>query len=81
MRSKSYKCYNIECGACISKTLCGEPGDTALGCDSRLVHRKTNADHIRSMTDEELAEFLEGDYGNMEAGRAMDWLKQPYGGE
>jgi hypothetical protein len=34
---------------------------------------KTNADHIRSMTDEELAEFLCSVYDEIE-----DWLKQPY---
>lgn len=37
----------------------------------------TNADRIRAMTDEELAEFLEGEYGNMATGRALEWLKQP----
>ena len=36
----------------------------------------TNADKIRNMTDEELAEFLEGDYGNFETGKAILWLKQ-----
>ena len=51
---------------------------------------KTNADHIRSMTDEELAVFIEDVF---EVGRisvfaiypeltknryGMDWLKQPY---
>ena len=37
----------------------------------------TNADRIRAMSDEELAEFLEGDYGNMMAGTALNWLQQP----
>ena len=37
----------------------------------------TNADRIRAMSDEELAEFLEGDYGNMAVGWALEWLKQP----
>ena len=53
----------------------------------------TNADHIRSMTDEELAELLlngnatlvcpngcDGCNGDCE-GRMLDWLKQPYGGD
>ena len=53
---------------------------------------KTNADHIRSMTDEELAEFLcDATYKENEQGypimrtvnkvRWRKWLKQPYGGE
>lgn len=36
----------------------------------------TNADLIRTMTDDELAEFLEGAYGNMLPNTALDWLKQ-----
>lgn len=55
MRSEGYKCYNTKCSCCIGGKRCGEPFDIALGCDSRMVRRKTNADHIRSMTDEELA--------------------------
>ena len=41
----------------------------------------TNADRIRAMTDEELAEFLEGDYGNMAVGWALEWLQQPAEGD
>ncbi len=37
----------------------------------------SNGDYIRNMTDEELADFLEGVYGNMEIGQALGWLKQP----
>ena len=42
--------------------------------------KMTNADRIRSMTDEELAEFLIdlADDGNL---RIRDWLKQPAGEE
>lgn len=58
-RSRGYKCYNIDCGSCIGKTLCGEPEDAAIGCDNRIVTEKTNADRIRSMSDEELAKFLD----------------------
>lgn len=54
-RSGGYKCYNIQCGSCIGKTLCGEPADSALGCVNRIVSNKTNADRIRAMSDEELA--------------------------
>lgn len=47
--------------------------------DRKIPKRKviTNADKIRSMTDEELAELLEGPYGNIEIGKALNWLKQP----
>lgn len=37
----------------------------------------TNADHIRSMTDEELAGFLFG-ISEMTFENAEEWLKQPY---
>ena len=58
-RTKGHKCFNIKCGSCIGKTLCGEPEDTAIGCDSRVVGKKmTNADRIRSMSDEEMAEWI-----------------------
>ena len=52
---------------------------------------KTNADHIRSMTDEELADFLDSVYchGWSKGANGFsdddpyyhDWLKQPYGGD
>ena len=58
-RTKGYKCFNIKCGSCIGKTLCGEPEDTALVCVDRVIGKPmTNADRIRAMTDEELAEFI-----------------------
>ena len=58
-RTKGYKCFNIKCGSCIGKTLCGEPEDTALVCVDRVIRKPmTNADRIRSMSDEELAGFL-----------------------
>ena len=37
----------------------------------------TNADKIRAMSDEQLAEFFEGEYGNFATGCALGWLKQP----
>lgn len=37
----------------------------------------TNADIIRAMSDDELAELLEGELGNMMPGTALEWLKQP----
>lgn len=36
-RTKGFKCYNIQCGSCIGKTLCGEPADAALVCADRIV--------------------------------------------
>ena len=58
-RTKGYKCFNIKCGSCIGKTLCGEPEDTALVCVDRVIGKPmTNADRIRAMNDEELAGFL-----------------------
>lgn len=76
-RTKGYKCFNIKCGSCIGKTLCGEPEDTALGCVGRIVGKPiTNADRIRAMSDEELAESLIdiADDGNL---RIREWLQQP----
>lgn len=58
MRTKGYKCYNIKCGSCMGKTLCGAEGDSALSCVDRLVNTMTNADRFRSLSDEELAEQL-----------------------
>ena len=58
-RTKGYKCFNIKCGSCIGKTLCGEPEDTALVCVDRVIGKPmTNADRIRAMSDEELAAFI-----------------------
>ena len=52
---------------------------TASFCEYRRKKR-TNADRIRSMDDEELAEFLIdlADDGNL---RIRDWLQQPAGEE
>ena len=58
-RTKGYKCFNIKCGSCIGKTLCGEPEDTALVCVDRVIGKPmTNADRIRAMSDEELAVLI-----------------------
>ena len=80
-RTKGYKCFNIKCGSCIGKTLCGEPEDTALVCVDRVIGKPmTNADRIRAMNDEELAEFLIdlADDGNL---RIREWLQRPAGEE
>lgn len=49
-------------------------------CDDEV---ESNADKIRSMTDEELAEWLEYEGGGAcaEVFRWLDWLKQPAEGE
>lgn len=58
-RTKGYKCFNIKCGSCIGKTLCGEPEETAIGCVDRIIGKPmTNADHIRAMSDEELSVLI-----------------------
>ena len=84
-RSKGYKCFNIKCGSCIGKTLCGEPEDTALVCVDRVIGKPTtNAQKIRSMSDEELAEFLHQVGYNHRWGLkeyALEWLQQPAGEE
>lgn len=58
MRAKGYKCCNVKCGSCVAHSMCGEPGDAALSCTNRIVWKKTNADRIRAMSNEELAEFF-----------------------
>ena len=84
-RSGGYKCYNIRCLRCIG-TLCSEPGDVALSCADRIVSRKTNADRIRAMSDEELLEFLKKSVANAYMCKLMrtepmfltiEWLRQP----
>lgn len=47
-------------------------------CRKMIGHEKptTNADRIRAMSDEELAELLEGEYGNMMPNTALSWLKE-----
>lgn len=95
-RTKGYKCFNIKCGSCIGKTLCGEPEDTALVCVDRVIGKPmTNADRIRAMTDDELNELFHEIY-NAGAEDAvsyvwgnrtnnfewtMEWLQQTAGEE
>lgn len=94
MRSGGFKCYNSKCKYCFGKA-CSATAEVTLVCNGRIVREPSNADHIRSMTDEELFEFLysykycdmceEGCeecryHGDCER-RLVDWLKQPYGGE
>ena len=84
-RTKGYKCFNIKCGSCIGKTLCGEPEDTALVCVDRVIGKPmTNADRIRAMSDEELKDWYckNRDCGSCDFCRPFgcafkDWLQQP----
>lgn len=68
-RSGGYKCYNIRCGSCIGKTLCGEPGDGALECDDRMCEKSAtdyksllselkNAAEWYALTEPKTAELL-----------------------
>ena len=45
-RSGGYKCYNLYCKNCIGKSLCGEPGDTALSCIDRIVLQEYKKEEI-----------------------------------
>ena len=78
-RTKGYKCFNIKCGSCIGKTLCGEPEDTALVCVDRVIGKPmTNADRIRAMNDEELAKLLCCTGWRMfEQKECLEWLQRP----
>lgn len=88
-RSGGFKCYNIRCKSCVDKTLCGEPDGTGLICVNRIVAKETNADRIRAMSDEELADFLDKCEGMGYSGSSvakdknghcvdmLDWLRQP----
>lgn len=67
--------------------------DRNMQRDCQYFREKTNADHIRSMSDEEMAEtFIKGDcigcpilyecdpYGDCKP-QILNWLKQPFEGE
>ena len=67
--------------------------DPDMQRDCQHFREKTNADHIRSMSDEEMAEtFIKGDcigcpilyecdpYGDCKP-QILNWLKQPFEGE
>ena len=90
MRAKGYKCNNVKCERCVGNSMCGELGDIALNCIDRIIARQTNAQKIRGMSDEELAEMLwktgrnyrsvcadpVADY-NEQRDNLIDWLQQP----
>ena len=90
MRAKGYKCSNVKRDRCAWHSMCGELGDAALNCVDRIITIQTNADRIRAMSDEELAEMLWKtgrnhrsvcadpvvDY-NEHRDHLIAWLKQP----
>lgn len=55
---------------------CGYKNCVICGGKGRIETHITNADHIRSMTDGELADLLEGELGNMLPGTALRWLRE-----
>ena len=61
-----------DCRICARWEECLDEEDCGLFVKKRM----TNADRIRAMTDEELAELLEGEYGNMLPNTALRWLKE-----
>ena len=84
------KCNNLVNGWC-EKVI--DSPDPDMQRDCQYFREKTNADHIRSMSDEEMAEtFIKGDcvgcpilyecdpYGDCKP-QILNWLKQPFEGE
>lgn len=80
-------CQNV-CNDCLTCASHDEALDMAIAAlreqdaaDTNVGH-KSNADHIRSMTDGELAEFLRNSFwGRKQNARLFslkEWLKQPY---
>ena len=77
------------CGECQSRWYCDIDPDKCNAWPDPIP--QTNADHIRSMTDEELADFIDSVYchGWSKGANGFsdddpyyhDWLKQPYGGD
>lgn len=73
-------CDRYRDGKCISR-YCHylSAGDTCL--NPKMKPNPTNADKIRGMSDEELAEFLWEQNGSnrywKSVGKYLDWLRQP----
>ena len=77
MRAKGYKCSNVKCDRCVGNSMCGELGDVALNCVDRIITIQTNADRIRAMSDEELADVLREFATKPMQGSFLEWLQQP----
>ena len=84
------KCNNLVNGWC-EKVI--DSPDPDMQRDCQHFREKTNADHIRSMSDEEMVEtFIKGDcigcpilyecdpYGDCKP-QILNWLQQPFEGE
>ena len=84
------KCNNLVNGWC-EKVI--DSPDPDMQRDCQHFREKTNADHIRSMSDEEMAEtFIKGDcigcpilyecdpYGDCKP-QILNWLQHPFEGE
>ena len=83
MKTKKLVCYNCGGHGFITATYeSGQTSDICPVCGGIGTHeiQMTNADRIRAMSDEELAEFLSdlADDGNL---RIREWLQQPCGEE
>ena len=71
------------CEMCDEWLDCPWKTDPEIICGEYRPKPMTNADRIRSMTDEELAEWLWGEQANADAGGThgyrgwLDWLKSP----
>ena len=65
-----------KCKTCKKHDDCRSGSGLTWPCGAYVPTQMTNADRIRSMTDEELAEFLIdlADDGNL---RIREWLQQP----
>ena len=74
MRAKGYKCNNVKCDRCVGHSMCGELVDAAMNCVDRIITRQTNADRIRSMTDDELNDLFHEIYdAGVEDAVAYEW--------
>lgn len=76
MMGKEYPCIHYDSGMCKKfsdehfRSWCVE-----APCPEQQI---TNADHIRSMSDEELGNLLRNFALNPPQGSFLNWLKQPY---
>ena len=77
--SNKYPCVYYDNGKC--QKFSDEKYNSWCDFDQCEFITPSNADHIRSMTDEELAEFLcriDVRKGFTDMTRWSEWLKQPY---
>ena len=58
-RSGGYKYYNIRCGSCIGKTLCGKPGRLNATTECAKNPRRTTRRYYLSAEEMEMLEGME----------------------